>query len=229
MNILILDDDFSFSNSLKIELLKSKKIENVDSFDTFPDFINSPKASSSYDVIFLDVDFMQNNLDSFFNIVGKTEIIALSKNFKFISKNINSSVFQRIFKKPILITDLISYLNKHYKLYVKFSKAILTKSSIFGKLSELGFNPGHLGTDYLAQSIWLALNDEIKKTKEIYKIVAENNYKTVTSVNWAMYNCIDYAYGKDKEGKINTFFKIYDGRKPTPKFIINYFATIVNK
>ena len=233
MNVLIVENDLKFANLLSSEFKKSDKVSNVTIVKSIDDlYVTKDDGYSElavkeditcYDLTIANIDLMKNTIDDLY-YVGSKDYIGLSSNNKIITKYINSSNFTRVLKMPICIKDFVSYLNNQFHLFDENIEKI-DDFNLVSKLSFLGFNVSHSGTHYLAEAIKLALNKNYHNISKLYEDLSSMFYTTTSSIKWAIYNSVNWAYNGDFEKKMDKFFKIYDGRKPTPKYIIDYFVT----
>ena len=227
MNVLIVEKDENFCNVISSELIKRKKIDFVNVINSKEEmetqgFQLNDSDSKKYEFAIIDLDFVETDCMSFCNRYSISNLIGISSNTKTINKHINNSNVLRIFKKPLNINDLMVFLDKQYHLTYNSNK----KYGLINKLSDLGFNISHSGTQFLADSIKCAIDYNVSKTQDIYSIVANKNNIKDSVVKWAIYNCITSAYNGDYDKRLEHFLKIYDGRKPTPKYIIEFFVNI---
>ncbi len=230
MNVLIVEKDKRFGNWLCNTLQKSDEVKLIKCVFSVDDFKKLDNTYENYELCFFDVDSFKQYLDNLKDLFNIDYLIGFSENNRAFSKYINSSVFERIFKKPFDVIDLISYLNKRFDLF-KNNFDISCDKDILETLSKVGFNVSHNGTLYLAETIKVASTKKYTKMKVLYENVSKTFKTRACNVDWAITNSVESAYSNDRNGKMERFFKIYDGRKPTPKFIIEYFVKIleVNK
>ncbi len=153
-------------------------------------------------------------------------IIALSEIPETVKSYINYPYFQRIFQKPISFSALTNYLSIQNGIETLED----SKKAILEILSDLGFNLNHSGTMYLIEGIAIAIRYKIKKLSEIYTLLAYNHNVDPKIIGWSINNAINKAIKSCNEDKLQNFFKIYDNRKLTAKYIISYFLNYnINK
>ena len=58
-------------------------------------------------------------------------------------------------------------------------------------------------------------------------IIAKKNNTTTQNVIWAIRNSIKRTMCILGEAKAEKSFKLYDGRRPTPKYLIEFYANII--
>ncbi len=223
MNVLIVEKDSNFGGVLKEEISKSSVVKLVDLFSSLEFLSKIQNEVTKYDISIINIDLLSNEIEQVSKI--SKSIVAITSNSKTFNKHVNSSLFQRVFKMPIDISDFIVYLNKQFGLYKKNPKHVNDTNILF-KLSELGFNISHSGTRYLVDSIKISISSNIDKTKIIYEELSKKYMVKASVITWAIYNSVDCAYSNDYDGKMERFFRIYDGRKPTPKYIIEFFTKL---
>ena len=225
MNVLIVDKDCSFTKCFESELLRCESIKKVYIY-TDLSFLESFKFR--VDLAFINLEFIDSNLDFLLSKIKTKNIIGLTSSSKLISKYINFPQIQKIFKFPVDIRDIIRYLNFQYDIVSKFNLRNYNKDNLITALSNIGFNVSHSGTIYLAEGIMISKGDGHIKAESLYKKIAKEYKVNESLVKWSIYNSVNYAYCPKNENRINKFFGIYDGRKPTPKYIIDFFAKNVN-
>ena len=225
MNVLIVDQDKNFSSAMNHFLSESK---NLFSIDIYNDKENFNKLllddSSSYDISFLDVDLIGNDIASIHNKYPNCKIIGLTSNNKSLFKNINKPVFQRIFRKPVDVSDISSYLKIQNKIKFNRKTTIDSSKAALRKLSELGFNVSLNGTIYLSECISIAIQKKLLKLKEIYNEYSKISQIDSNLINWSINYAVDQANNDFKNEKLTNFFGTYDYRKVTAKLIIDYFV-----
>ncbi len=220
MNVLMVSCNQNFCLCLKESLSKSPKIKQFYIYNCL-DVINDEKYSISSDyLIFIDLDFKYDDVLSFINSCNSNKILGFTSNNKSFLKYLNSPNFLRIYKLPIKIDEIIAYINKQFDIFDSLNKPY----QITSKLCDLGFNISHCGTVYLIESINVALSKSEYSVKNVYEEVAKKHKTSAKVISWAVLNAINSAYKSMNEEKMESFFKIYDKRKPTPKFIIDFFA-----
>lgn len=222
MNIVIIDKDYEFCNSLSKYLKSSGNLECFHFFHTNEDAINFIKfQSKKIDFILFDFNVSDINIDNLIENTPKNcNLVAFSSEKEIIQEYINFPHFQRIFKKPISFSALLSFLN------LKNNNEILNdfKEFFLQTLAELGFNLNHSGSTYLMEGTIYAIRNKTKKLSEIYEFLASNHDTTSKIIGWSVNNAINHAVKKGNEKKIQSFFRIYDNRKLTAKYIINHFV-----
>ena len=219
MNVLIVCNDFNFCSCLKENFSKSKIIKNIfitNNFDV------SSNTENYYDIIVLQITEDEDNIKQILSLNKNASIIGLTSNNKSFLKYLSSPDFLRIYKMPINIIEFLNYIQKQFNIFEE--SAIKDKNEITENLVSIGFNISHSGTIYLAESIEFALSHGNYQTKSIYEEVGKKHNISAKVIYWAIVNCINSAYKSLNEAKMEDFFKISDKRKPTPKFIIDFFA-----
>ena len=234
MNVLIVEEDLKFANLLSAEFKKSSKISCVSIVKSIDDLYLSDNESSNdsivkentimYDLSIINIDLLKDNINNIC-LLNSKDYIGYSSNNKNINKYINSSNFLRVLKMPISIKDFVSYLNNQYKLFGELNE-IDKDDNYLNRLSLLGFNVSHCGTHYLAEGINIAKKCKYHSIKELYDELSKKYFITADSIKWSIYNSVNWAYNSDLGKKMEKYFKIYDGRKPTPKYIIDYFVSL---
>ena len=222
MNIVIIDKDYEFCNSLSKYLNSNGNLESFHFFHTNTDAMKFIKTHKKK-IDFILFDFNVSDID-INNLVENTpkncNLVAFSSEKKIIQEYINFPHFQRIFKKPISFSALLSFLNSKNNLEALND----FKEFFLQTLAELGFNLNHSGSTYLMEGTIFAIRNKTKKLSEIYDFLASNYDTTSKIIGWSVNNAINHAIKKGNEQKIQNFFRIYDNRKLTAKYIINHFV-----
>lgn len=221
MNTVIVEKDKNLGISLAKYLKSCGAINVVNVFNEITDFINFTRNNVvSLNLIILDLEIPNLNIDKFVSsITNECNIIALTAELNEFEDYINFPYFQRIFQKPVSFSALLNYIciQNHIEIVNNSKKFVLHT------LSELGFNLNHSGTNYLAEGASLAVKNKVKKLSEIYTLLAYNHNTDPKIVGWSINNAINSVAKSQDEKKLQSFFKIYDNRKLTAKYIINYF------
>jgi len=221
MNIVIIDKDLDFCDSLSKYLKSSGNLFTLNSFHTNVDaihFIESQKKK--IDFIMFDFNVPDININELIkNTPTNCNLIAFSSEKHTLDKHLNSPYFQRVFEKPVSFSALLSYLNVK-----NTSDAIENFKNFFLQtLSELGFNLNHAGTTYLLEGTIYAIRNKVKKLSSIYEFLGTNYNTSPKIIGWSVNNAINKAVKSGDEKKIQSFFRIYDNRKLSAKYVINYF------
>ncbi|MBR3280505.1 MAG: hypothetical protein IKI57_01485 [Clostridia bacterium] len=234
MNVLIVEEDLKFAHLLTSEFKKSSKVKSVSIVKSIDDlYLSNYKESNDlkvnensiiYDLSIINIDLLKDNINDLC-LLNSKDYIGYSSNNKNINKYINSSSFLRILKMPISIKEFVSYLNNQYSLF-NSSSTNDNECDYLNRLSQLGFNIAHCGTHYLAEGINIAKNIKYHTINELYDELSKRYKTNAESIKWSIYNSVNWAYNADFDKKMDRYFKIYDGRKPTPKFIIDYFSSL---
>ncbi len=218
MNVLIVDKDKAFTKSISKILKNDKGISKIYIYEN--ETISQTKlteSQSNYELSIIDLDSI--NQDNFF-LNDHSKYIVYSSNSKTIKKYINNPQIQRIFQKPINLQNFTKYLNNYCNLLHEDTQ----KGNIYDSLISLGFSTQSIGTTLLADSIKTAKQNCYINLKEIFSIVAKKNNTTSQKVLWSINNAINGMLISNYRKTYIDYFKIYDGRKPTPKFIIDFFV-----
>jgi len=217
MNVLIVDKDKNFGHAMSKLLKKDQTVTDVSyCCDVSKTYEKLKDPTEYYSLGIIDLDTI-NNTDFFYD--DKTKYIVYSSDAKIIKKHINNPLIQRVFQKPINISIFSKYLNN----YCGILKDNKDNETIVEKLIRFGFSRSWIGTSYLSEAIELAISGFSKSPKEIYEKLAEIHNTTSNKIFWAINNSINNMVKTDFKENYLDYFEIYDGRKPTPKFIIEYF------
>ena len=159
-----------------------------------------------------------------FYLSSLSNLIGISPNPKVTRKYINNPLFQRIFQHPLDVVSIIKYLDTFYE------PGLINKNvniNVLNLLAKVGFTVNNNGTLYLAECIVESKKNYYIKLKEVAELVAKRNNTTAQNVIWAIRNAINrtvFLLGEDRTSKC---FRLYDGRRPTPKYLIDYYANMI--
>ncbi len=218
MNVLIVDKDKNFVSSITKLLRKDKTISKIYTYENDEVPFNSLKENCEpYSLSIIDLDSIKE--DNFF-INDKTNYIVYSSKSKVIKKYINNPKIQRVFQKPLNLQNFTTYLNN----YCDILKETTKRGSIFDSLISLGFSTQSAGTLLLTDSIKIAQQENYANILTLFEKVAKKNNTTREKVLWSINNSINSMVNANYRKTYLDYFKIYDGRKPTPKLIIDFFA-----
>lgn len=119
-------------------------------------------------------------------------------------------------------------LNKILGLASNKPESQIIKNRIKLELEYLGYNPNHLGTNYLAEIIYIVYctNFEGSLEKKIYPYIAKMHKKTVNTVKCNIINATSLMVCECPEDKLLNYLGKYSYLKPGPKTII---YTVINK
>lgn len=222
MNIIIIDPDDTFCKSTS-QYLKSHS--GINTLKTFPSVSHAmPFLDSNQpllDLIIFNFAVLDVNIRELNSHIPKDcGLLAITEEDTDIQAYINYPYVQRVFQKPISCSDLMLYLSiqNHIETFDN------TKKFIVDMLSKIGFSQNHVGTDYIIQGTIIAKRNQLKKLSDIYNLVAYQYHTEPRLVGWSINNAINHALKSSSEKKIQDFFQIYDNRKLTAKYVINYFV-----
>lgn len=221
MNIVMIDNDYNFCDNLTKYLKSCGQMNVINVFNNSGEAVNYiEKNNKLLELVMIDLEVPNININSIISSTPKgCNIIALSEIPETVNNYINYPYFQRIFQKPISFSALTNYLSIQNGIETLED----SKKAILGILSDLGFNLNHSGTMYLIEGIAIAMKHKMKKLSEIYTLLAYNHNNDPKIIGWSINNAINKAIKSCNEEKIQNFFKIYDNRKLTAKYIFSYF------
>jgi len=221
MNVLVVDKSNEFANRLNDFLNESSRNSTVIYYENYSNFTLSEKRNT-FDLSFVSLDSCSLNEIS---LISKfSDVIGISQNYKSTRKYINNPIFKRIFQKPIDLVAIIKYLDNYCESgFIDKNLSV----SILDLLGKIGFTINNNGTIYLAECIVEAKKNYFLKLVDVAEHVAKMNNTTTNNVIWAIRNSINRTINIIGEEKLEKYFKLYDGRRPTPKFLIDYFANII--
>lgn len=228
MNIVMIDNDYDFCDNFTKYLKSCGEMNVVKVFNNCYDAVNYiEKNNKLLELVMIDLEVPNIDINNITTAISKgCNIIALSEIPETVKSYINYPYFQRIFQKPISFSALTNYLSIQNGIETLED----SKKAILEILSDLGFNLNHSGTMYLIEGIAIAIRYKIKKLSEIYTLLAYNHNVDPKIIGWSINNAINKAIKSCNEDKLQNFFKIYDNRKLTAKYIISYFLNYnINK
>lgn len=224
INVFIIDKNIDYSVKLLNSFSNSNsnvRIANIsNSMEDLYDLI----SNNNFDIILLDYKLLSDSsLDECTqNFIEKHKkvIIIMFDNIKQMNKN---SEYIGVLKNNF--NDL---LNKILEICSKKPESKIIKNRIKRELEYLGYNPNHLGTNYIAEIIYIVYctNFEGSLEKKIYPYVAKSHNKTVNTIKCNIINATTLMFCECPEERLLTYLGKYSYLKPGPKTII---YTIINK
>ena len=208
------------------------KIVNIVS-NTF-ELSNILKKNHSIDLILLDSTILSPNpeksLDSINNILipTKTKVIILSEKANFSNGFLNYSFIIDFFNKSDKMTYVACRLMNIINMYK--NEDVLKKIAF--ELSYIGYNPSHLGFQYIKEcilEIYTSKNFELihKLENTLYKKIAFVHNKTPQNIKTNIMKATNYMYLEADMAILKNYFHFNDNKKkPTAKIVI---STILNK
>ena len=221
MNVLVVDRTSDFSNMFKEFLLESSADNKVCYSNNLIDFALSEKKED-FDLVFVSLDCVSNQDISYFSKFSK--LIGISPNSKTTRKYLNDPNLQRIFQRPLDLIAIIKYLDIYCELNLSHKNLNMC---VLDVLSKVGFSINHNGTIYLAECIVESKRNYFVRLIDLASIIAKKNNTTTQNVIWAIRNSIKRTMCILGEAKAEKSFKLYDGRRPTPKYLIEFYANII--
>ncbi len=222
MNVLIVDEDENFCLKVKDLFVK---ISNDVSFYSFSSYKKIPKEKlNNIDVIMVDISTFNDDLEIVKLDFPNSNIIALANDTKSLGNIINMPYLDRVFKKPIDFSFLFYYFCKKFNIDFNKENSFFDERKLVNELTENGFSISYKGTFYLAKAILYSKKLKKDKVIDIYNKMGEDENVEPNIINWSINNAINKALEYDRTSKLEKFFNISDGRKPTAKFIINFFV-----
>lgn len=229
LNILILDDNFEFVETLFNELNKNENKYKITKICT--DSKKSLKyiLNDSFDVILLDLNMPNLNGLQILDIIKKNNlkcyVIVISGDTNHIVELVKGNFnIYKIFTKPFNINELRETLNKLYD-FENNSKDNVTLC-IEDLLNEYNFNKSSIGYSYIIDCLKICIKKNyrhIPNMKLLYKIIAEKeNIVTPSNIGWNIEKCINTMRKCTDEDIIKKYFCFL----PSPKLFLN---TILSK
>ena len=227
MDIIIIDKDDLFSTTLGQYIKGCGDFNILNTFSTYSETHNfMADKRNTYELAILDLELPNLNIDEFLEDLPKgCNVIALTSYKEKLLEYVNFPHFQRIFLKPVPLSNLLAYISIQNGIETYEN----LKNFMIQSLAELGFNLNHSGTQYLIEGTILALKSNIRKLAEIYTLLAYKHSEDPKIIGWSVNNAINRAIKHCEEGVLYNFFKIYDNRKLSAKYIISYFINYAPK
>lgn len=221
MNIVLIETDYIFSDSLCKYLKSNGEVDLLKTFDNNDDaIVYVEKNAELLDLILVNLDIPTLDIDTLISLSSRNfNIIALTENNELIETYLNYPYFQRIFRKPISFSSILNYISIQNRMETLES----SKRLVLQNLSNLGFSLQHAGTTYLVDATTIAIRNKLKKLSEIYTIVAYNHNTDPKLVHWSVNNAINSVVRAGNEQRLQSFFKVQDNSRITAKHIISYF------
>jgi CheY-like chemotaxis protein len=229
VNILVVDDNFSYSKCLINKLVSDNANIRISYIATNgSEALNKIKEpNNDIDVILLDLVLPQisgfeilkyieeNNITKY-----KDSVIVLSGEVNKFPKN--SSVHSSISKIKgfnFVINEIEDLIKT--KEYCKLP----IEKKVKNELEKLNYNFKYVGTTYLLETIILLYNQEtnnrIKLEKNIYPIIAKKYNTTVHNIKINIINSTKEMYFDCAESTLFKTLKLVQGEKPKPKDVIS--------
>ncbi len=221
MNVLVVDKSISFANRLSDFLHESSNCSKVIYYESYSNFSLSEK-NDKVDLAFVSLDCCSRKEISL--ISNFSDIIGLSPNYQYTKKHINDPLFKRIFQKPFDLVAIIKYLDNYCEAGVIEKNLNVSVLDVLGKV---GFTINNNGTIYLAECIVECKKNYFVRLIDVAERVGKMNNTSAKNVIWAIRNSINRTVNVLGEEKLEKYFRLYDGRRITPKFLIDYFANMI--
>ena len=225
LNVLIADDNIYYvKNLVNFVISKNSNIKIVNIASTGLEVLEAIKENPNIDLILLDLKMPELNgiktLDKLYNmnLTHYPNILVISGENNLIKKIVNHPLVTDFVNKS---DDMITVYNKllNYEKQLKFSnsKEELSKK-ISSELIYIGYNPSHLGTQYIKECIL---------ENYLYKQIAFSHGKSFQNVKSNIIKATNFMYAESDMSILKNYFHFNDNkRKPTPKIVI---STILSK
>lgn len=226
ISVLIADDNLELATLLSSFITKDKDVGVV---NIVCDGENAIRSYLTYlpDVMLLDLKMPNKDgvqvLDTLCTLdtsdSQKCNIIVMSGDLENFKIRYASKVF-RVLEKPFELPTLLDCIHEIYKIGSKKpSCRKLYEDAVF----QLGFNFSNLGTKYLIDCIEYLHKNKIDtfSMNDLYKNIADKNNISIKKVKWNIEKSISSMYRYTKTEELKKLFPYYDGRKPTPKYVVS--------
>lgn len=234
LKLLIADDNLELAKNIFNKIIESNiKIKTVNISVDGKEVIEY-LLKEHVDILLLDLQMPGTNgvnvLNKLNSINYNTKIIIITGDIQLLSLSLKGNyIIDKIFMKPFVIDDLISYLkliynNTNREIYKKQIYKNITKI-----LDKFNFNKSSLGYKYLIDSIYVCVENNriiIPMEKELYKIVAsKNNVENFKNIKWIIEKSI---LKMNQETDKNILYSHFNNAYPTPKsFIIEVYNEVI--
>lgn len=240
LNILIADDNIYYvKNLVNFVIGKNSNIKIASIASTGLEVLKVIQENpNKIDLILLDLKMPELNgiktLDKLYNmnLSHYPNILVISGENHLIKKIINHPLVTDFINKS---DDMINIYNKlqEYDKQLKFSN---TKEDLSKKISSellyIGYNPSHIGTQYIKECILEIYEKNISEYTQnlenyVYKKIAFSHGKSFQNIKSNIIKATNFMYAESDMDILKSYFHFNDNkRKPTPKIVI---STILNK
>lgn len=239
LNMLIANNDIDYvKNLINFVIGKHSYIKITDIASNSFEILDMVNKNDNIDLILLDLNISELNpieiLDAIYKANSRNvpSVLVLSDESQLSAEILNHPiVMDYINKSDDMINIYYKLMNFEYiKKYCDIDENIIKK--ITSELSYIGYNPAHLGTQYIKECII-----EIYKTKnfeliynlenQLYKKIAFAHNKSSQNIKANIIKATNYMYLESDMSLLKEYFCFCDERKkPTPKMVI---STILNR
>ncbi len=239
LNVLIADDNIYYVKSLVNFVIGKNsniKISNIASNGL--EVLTTLKKNKQIDLVLLDLKMPKLNGIETLNKLSTMDldkypnIIVLSGENRFIDKIRNHPLVTDFINKSDDMIDIYHRLRDFEKeLAYSNIKDELSKKISF-ELISIGYNPSHLGTQYIKECIlelYESQNRELIRNLEsyVYKKIACMHNKSLLNIKSNIMKATNFMYAETDMTLLKNYFHFSDDkRKPTPKMVI---STVLNK
>lgn len=237
VNVLVVEDNLYYSKNL-INILSDTNPKmrlykiSTDGKEAI-DILKNQK--NIIDIILLDLNLPKYNgiqilkyMESNKLVKFKNSVIVISGEMDLILQIRNNPYLFSYINKTSGIEKILVEINNLIKIKEDEKSSIEYK--VFNELKNLHYNFSYNGTKYLMETILLLYKtnkwEDIKLEKEIYPILSKKYKKTVRNIKTNIIHATDLMYYDCSSDILNSYFKIFDSQKPTPKTVI---LTITSK
>lgn len=188
LNYLIVSSSlYSAQNLINNILINNPKIRLFSISSSIYKAIDILKQNTcNIDIIILDIK--TNEVPKFLHLLKNIKeknymdsIIILSESESKL--HFNDATYLQIEKNNTEI--IVNYINKLVKIKVNKSKEVVFKKVVINYLTQLGYNFSHLGTKYLAEILFMLVEENITKCptlEKLYSIIAKQYNTTPHNV-----------------------------------------------
>lgn len=237
LNVLIADDNIHYvKNLINFVIGKNSSIKITNIASNGLEVLNILKKNNKIDLILLDLKMPKldgiETLDRLYkmNLDKYPDIIIISGENRLMTKIIHHPLVIDYISKSDEMVEIYDRL-KNFEKELNYSniKNDLSKK-ITTELINIGYNPSHIGTQYLKECILeIYQNPELIHNLEsyVYKKIACMHDKSFQNIKSNIIKATNFMYVESNIFLLKDYFNFYDNkRKPTPKMVI---STILNK
>lgn len=223
IKVLIADNDDEQIKTLSKFLTNEKNIEILDIAKNEISTLNSYILNKP-DVLIINIKL---NVQYLLEVLERLKINTNKCNVILTTVETTDSlppISDRIYTLYTTPYDLYSLLFSIQQIYINNKKAKPNFETMCENiLLKLGFNLFNVGTIYLIKTITLIIENNLYEENvcDIYKKIAIKENLPPQQVKWKINNSINSMYRVTNKKVLKETFDIYDGRKPTAKYIIS--------
>lgn len=235
VNVLIADDNLFYARNLMNFINKeNSNIKVIYITINGEETILKLNQEENIDVILLDLKMPKLSGIEVLDMLAeekkekyKKSCIVISGEIDMISQIIQNEFVYSYILKTSDFTKIVNQINWliEQKEAIKYDKYI--SKTIYEELCLLNFNFSHIGTKYLADTIYILVKSNVENlSKEVYPILSKRYNKSILNIKCNLYSAVNSMYYDCESSILKNYFKFSEDMKPTTKLVAN---TISNK